>query len=57
LQPTKSKEEPVPVVVGSYLTNSLKPPAPPPSHHRAPRALAGPDSAALRRTVWFCCRV
>jgi hypothetical protein len=28
VQPTKSKEEPVPVVVGSYLTNSLKPPPP-----------------------------
>ncbi len=31
VQPTKSKEEPVPVVVGSYLTNSLKP-HPPPRH-------------------------
>jgi len=29
----------------------------PPPHLALSGALSGPDSAALRRTVWFCCRV
>jgi hypothetical protein len=31
--------------------------SPPPLHRALSSALSGPDSAALRRTVWFCRRV
>jgi hypothetical protein len=39
---------------GSELYNALHPPPP---HRALSGALAGPDSAALRLTMWFCRRV
>ncbi len=40
------------------FTRNAKYSPPHPSPNRAlSSALSGPDSAALRRTVWFCCRV
>ncbi len=52
--PQNPKECESQFLVGSYHTNSLNRPPP---IIEALGALAEPDSAALRRTVWFCCRV